>query len=138
MIIGIGTDICDIRRIENILEKFGKRFEVKTFTKTEREYCNHKSGPAGYFAKRFAAKEATAKALASKNSGALSWHDVEVINDPSGRPVIHLHGKAEKRLTQWTPKGYTARVHVSLSDDYPFAQALVVIECTPDASREAR
>lgn len=131
MILGIGTDLCDIRRIEETIEKFGERFLAKTFTDSEREYSESKSGSGSYYAKRWAAKEAVAKALATHNSKSLSWHDVEVSNDPSGRPVITLHGKAKKRLTKLTPKGYTAKVMLSLTDDYPYAQAFAIIECVP-------
>ena len=91
MIIGIGTDICDISRIESLISKFGQKFIDKTFTVHEQEYCSSKSDCAPFYAKRFAAKEAVAKALATSSSGALSWLDVEVTNDPSGRPQAILH-----------------------------------------------
>jgi len=128
MIIGIGTDICDIRRIENLLEKFGDRFKEKTFTKHERAYSDSKSKPAERYAKRFAAKEAVAKALAGKNTGALSWHDVEVRNDPSGRPCIKLYGSALRRAKSRIEKGQDFNVHLSLTDDYPYAQAFAIFE----------
>ena len=128
MISGIGTDICDIRRIENSIEKFGDRFIRKIFTAHEIEYCENKSGSAAYFAKRFAAKEATAKALAGTNTGSLSWHDVEVRNDPSGRPVIKLYGGALARVTALESEASRAKIHLSLSDDHPYAQAFVVVE----------
>ena len=124
MIIGIGTDLCDIRRIEKLLEKYGDRFRDKTFSKGEREYAARKAGEGATLAKRFAAKEATAKALAGTNTGALSWQDVEVINHPSGKPGIVLHGGALKRLG----KSQDYKIHLSLTDDYPYAQAFVIIE----------
>ncbi len=128
MIIGIGTDICDIRRIEKSIEKFGDRFLDKIFTQFEQAYCESKSGKAAYYAKRFAAKEAVAKALAGAETGALSWHDVEVSNDPSGRPTINLYGKAKKRLEQHTQNKASVAVHISLSDDYPYALAYAIVE----------
>jgi len=128
MILGIGTDICDIRRIEKSLKKFGDRFTDKIFTQAEKVYAESRSGRGSYYAKRFAAKEALAKALARDDTGALSWQDVEVINDPSGRPRLNLTGGALERLTENTPEGYTAHLHLSLSDDYPYAQAFVIVE----------
>ena len=128
MIIGIGTDLCDIRRIKKNLDQYGVRFKEKIFTPTEIDYCDSKAGAAGYYAKRFAAKEALAKALSNENSGHLSWTDVGVVNDPSGRPRFELTGGAAKRLSDYTPKGYTAFVHLTLTDDDPYAMAFVVIE----------
>lgn len=128
MIIGIGTDLCDIRRIEKNLNAYGTRFKEKIFTQTEIDYCDSKSGAAGYYAKRFAAKEALAKALSNENSGHLSWRDVGVENDPSGRPRIALSGGAAARLKDFTPQGKTAHIHLSLTDDYPYAMAYLIIE----------
>ncbi len=128
MIIGIGTDMCDIRRIEQSLEKFGDRFKSRIFTKSERDYCDPKSGVASYYAKRFAAKEAVAKALAGPRTGSLSWQDVEVVKDPSGRPGIKLHRGALRRMKSRLPAGYDGIVHLSLSDDYPYAQAFAILE----------
>ena len=132
MITGIGTDLCDIRRIKDNLEKYGARFKKKIFTPIEIDYCDSKAGAAGYYAKRFAAKEALAKALSNENSGHLSWTDVGVVNDPSGRPRFELTGGAAKRLSDYTPKGYTAFVHLTLTDDDPYAMAFVVIEMRED------
>ena len=128
MITGIGVDLCDIRRIERSIEKFGDRFINRIFTEGEREYCNQKSGKASYYAKRFAAKEAVAKALAGPKTGSLSWHDVEVANDPSGRPIINLYGEAKKRLEKQGQNGAIAQVHISLSDDYPYAMAYAIVD----------
>ena len=128
MILGIGTDIADIRRFEQSIEKFGERFLHRIFTQHERDYCEARSGKAAYYAKRFAAKEAVAKALATENSGALSWKEVWVENDPSGRPCARLEGKAEERLLVAVPDGFLGKVHLSLSDDYPYAQAFAIVE----------
>ena len=128
MIIGIGTDLCDIRRIEKSIEKYGARFLNRIFTAGERAYCEPKSGKASYYAKRFAAKEAVAKALAGESTGHLSWKDVEILNDPSGRPVVYLHGGAKKRLASITSSAQVGHVHLSLTDDYPYAQAFAICE----------
>ena len=132
MILGIGTDLCDIRRIERSLERYGDRFLNKTFTEFEQSYCAPKARPGAYYAKRFAAKEAVAKALATETSGALSWTDVEVRNDPSGRPQIHLYGTAKERLLSILPPGMKSIVRVSLTDDYPYAQAFAIVEALPE------
>jgi len=128
MITGIGTDICDIRRIEKLLEKYGDKFTHKIFTKKERERADAQSMPAASYAKRFAAKEAAAKALAGKVTGALSWQDVEVINDPSGRPRIMLYGDALERVKEQLSDGQKFNIHLSLSDDYPYATAYAIVE----------
>lgn len=128
MIIGIGTDLCDIRRIEALLEKFGERFPRKAFTAGERARSDASSTRASSYAKRFAAKEATAKALAGTHTGALSWHDVEIVNHPSGKPEIILHGAALKRVEAQIEKGQSWKIHLSLTDDYPYAQAFVILE----------
>lgn len=128
MIIGIGTDLCDIRRIERTIEKFGDRFLNRVFTQDERAYCDTKSASGSAYAKRFTAKEAAAKAMSGAKTGHLRWRDVEIINDPSGRPVITLHAQAKARLESLTPKGMTAHIHLSLTDDYPYAQAFVICE----------
>ncbi len=128
MIIGIGTDICDINRISQIIEKYDKRFKSKTFTQGEQAYCEAKAVPANAYAKRFAAKEAVAKALAGERTGSLSWTDVEVSNQPSGRPEIILHGSAKVRLQEIIPTGYRGSIHLSLSDEPPYAQAFAIVE----------
>ena len=133
MILGIGTDICDIRRIEEMIEKFGDRFLDKTFTAHEREYCDAKARPAMSYAKRFAAKEAVAKALAQSETGALPWHSVEVKNDPSGRPFAVLSGKAEERFKSNLPDGLKGQIHLSLSDDFPYATAFAIAEAIPSS-----
>ncbi len=132
MIIGIGTDICDIRRIDGLLEKFGERFARKVFTKGERATADNVSARANSYAKRFAAKEATAKALAGTTTGALSWQDVEVVNHPSGKPELILHGaalkRAQERVEAQLNTGQSWKLHLSLSDDFPYAQAFVIFE----------
>ncbi|MEP1229652.1 MAG: holo-ACP synthase [Litorimonas sp.] len=133
MILGIGTDICDIRRIEALLEKHGQRFKDKTFTLDEQAYCDDKARPAMSYAKRFAAKEAIAKALATDVSGSLSWTDVAVKNDPSGRPRAILIGGAHQRLQDITPAGEKATIQLSLSDDYPYAMAFAIVEASKEA-----
>ena len=131
MIIGIGTDICDIRRIEKLLEKFGERFKEKTFTAGGREYADAQANQAACYAKRFAAKEAVAKALAGSKTGSLSWQDVEVVKNNSGRPKIKLHGGAKKRAKSRLKSGHKFKIHISLSDDIPYAQAFAVFEACP-------
>lgn len=131
MIVGIGTDICDIRRIEQSIEKFGERFLNKTFTQAEQAYCEGKARPAMSYAKRFAAKEAVAKALAGCETGSLSWTSVEIQNDESGRPFVILTKDARTRSDMRCPEGHSLSVHVSLSDDYPYATAFAIAEATP-------
>lgn len=131
MIIGIGADLCDIRRIEKIIEKFGVRFTHRIFTQIEREYCEAKSGKAAYYAKRFAAKEAIAKTIAGPRTGPLSWQDVEVVNDASGRPRARLYRGARRRINRLCPEGHDWHVHLSLTDDAPYAQAFAIAEALP-------
>ena len=128
MIMGIGTDICDIRRIEKLIEEYGDKFTKKTFTKKERERADSQSMPAASYAKRFAAKEAAAKALAGRTTGALSWQDVEVINESSGKPKILLHRGALERVKEKLKEGQKFNIHLSLSDDFPYATAYVIVE----------
>ena len=128
MIMGIGTDICDIRRIEKLIEEYGDKFTKKTFTKKERERADGQSMPAASYAKRFAAKEAAAKALAGRTTGALSWQDVEVINESSGKPKILLHRGALERVKEKLKEGQKFNIHLSLSDDFPYATAYVIVE----------
>lgn len=131
MIRGIGTDICDIRRIEKSMDKFGIRFLNKTFTELEQAYCDAQARPAMSYAKRFAAKEAVAKALASTDTGALGWKSVEVRNDPSGRPYVSLTEDAKSRAEDLCPEGHEIKIHLSLSDDYPYATAFAIAEILP-------
>lgn len=135
MILGIGTDICDIRRIEQSIEKFGDRFLDKTFTDAERKYCDARARPAMSYAKRFAAKEAVAKALAGAETGSLPWTSVEVTNDPSGRPVVALSGDAQQRMNARLTEGQSGQIHLSLSDDYPYATAFAIAEAVPTVTQ---
>ena len=131
MIIGFGADLCDIRRIADALERYGERFPRRLFTPAEREYCDAKTARAASYAKRFAAKEACAKALGVGISHGVGWLDMGVVNLPSGMPTLELTGGAEARLRQITPPGTTARVHLTLTDEEPYAQAMVLIEAAP-------
>ncbi len=127
MIIGIGTDLVDIRRIERTLERFEGRFRDRIFTVTERARADRRLHPAAAFAQRFAAKEACAKALGTGLRRGVHWRDMGVDNLPSGKPVMVLSGGARKRLEELTPPGMTARIDLTLSDEYPLAQAVVLI-----------
>jgi holo-[acyl-carrier protein] synthase len=131
VIIGFGADLCDIRRIADALERHGERFPRRLFTLAEREYCDAKTARAASYAKRFAAKEACAKALGVGISHGVGWLDMGVVNLPSGMPTLELTGGAEARLRQITPPGTTARVHLTLTDEEPYAQAMVLIEAAP-------
>ena len=131
MILGIGSDLCDIRRIERSLERFGTRFTQRIFTAGERARSDRRAAAAASYARRFAAKEACAKALGTGMRGGVFWRDMEVVNLPSGRPTMRLTGGALERLQAMTPPGHKAVVHVSLTDDPPMAQAFVIIEALP-------
>jgi holo-[acyl-carrier protein] synthase len=131
MILGIGADLCDIRRIERTLARFGERFTHRIYTAGERARSEGRAATAASFARRFAAKEACAKALGTGMTDGVFWRDMEVVNLPSGRPTMRLTGGALKRLQAMTPSGQEAVIHVSLTDDPPTAQAFVVIEARP-------
>jgi holo-[acyl-carrier protein] synthase len=128
MIIGIGSDLCDIRRIENSLEKFGDRFCDRIFTEIEKQRSNRKANRAASYAKRFAAKEACAKALGTGMSHGVFWRDMGVVNLPTGQPTMKLTGGALKRLQSMVPQGYQPKVHLTITDDFPWAQAFIIIE----------
>jgi holo-[acyl-carrier protein] synthase len=128
MILGIGSDLCDVRRIERALARFGDRFTHRVFTAGERAKSDRRAARAGSYARRFAAKEACAKALGTGMRLGVFWRDMEVVNLPGGRPTMRLTGGALARLGAMTPAGHEAVVHVSLTDDPPLAQAFVVIE----------
>jgi holo-[acyl-carrier protein] synthase len=127
MIIGFGNDLCDIRRIEDALARYGDRFARRCFTELERARSDGRAARAASYAKRFAAKEACAKALGTGIRG-LQWKEMGVVNLPSGRPTVDLTGGAARRLAEITPPGMRAVVHLTLTDEYPLAQALVLIE----------
>ena len=132
MILGLGSDLSDIRRIEKTLERFGERFTQRIFTETERRRSERKPDRAASYAKRFAAKEACSKALGTGFSRGVFWRDMGVANMPSGAPTMALTGGALKRLQEITPAGHRAVVHVTLTDDHPYAQAFVIIEAVPE------
>ncbi|MCX7326173.1 MAG: holo-ACP synthase [Hyphomicrobiales bacterium] len=131
MIIGIGSDLCDIRRIERSLGRFGDRFRHRVFTEGEQRRSDGKATMAASYAKRFAAKEACSKALGTGMRQGVFWRDMEVVNLRSGQPTMRLTGGALRRLQMLLPEGYEAVIHVSLTDDMPLAQAFVVIEARP-------
>jgi len=131
MIIGIGTDLADIRRIEKTLERFGERFEKRVFTKIEQETSKRRKLTGASYAKRWAAKEAFSKALGSGVAMGVNWREMGVENLPSGQPTMQLTGGAKERLKKLTPKGHNAKIHLSITDDHPYAQAFVVIEAIP-------
>jgi holo-[acyl-carrier protein] synthase len=131
MILGIGSDLCDITRIEKSLERFGERFTQRVFTEGERAKSDRRASRAASYARRFAAKEACSKALGTGMRAGVFWRDMEVVNLPGGRPTLRLTGGAAARLAAMTPAGHEAVIHVSLTDDPPLAQAFVVIEARP-------
>ena len=128
MIIGLGNDIVDIRRIEKTLEKFGARFTDRVYTEIERKKSDRRAQRASSYAKRFAAKEACSKALGTGFSHGVFMKDLGVVNEPSGKPTMALTGGAAARLKRLTPDGMSARVHLTITDEYPYAQAIVMIE----------
>lgn len=132
MIIGIGADLADIRRIARTLERFGERFTHRVFTETERTKSDRRRERAASYAKRWAAKEAVSKALGSGVRMGVAWREMGVVNLPSGQPTLELSGGAARRLADLTPEGHTAHIHVTITDDAPYAQAFVVIEALPD------
>jgi len=128
MILGIGSDLADIRRIETTLSRFGDRFLARCFTDIERRKAETRHAPGPTLARRFAAKEACAKALGTGLRRGVFWCDMGVVNLPSGQPTLRLTGGAAKRLADITPEAMTARIHLSMTDDPPYALAFVVIE----------
>ncbi|MCA6235019.1 MAG: holo-ACP synthase [Phenylobacterium sp.] len=133
MILGIGSDLSDIRRIQASLDRFGDRFRNRCFTEIERRRSEAKPDAAASYAKRFAAKEACAKALGTGLRRGVFWRDMGVVNLRSGQPTLALTGGAAARLAELTPPGHRAVIHLSMTDDHPYAQAFVIIEATPIA-----
>ena len=127
MILGLGSDLIDIRRIEKTLERHGERFLGRIFTTVEREKSDRRAQRAASYAKRFAAKEACAKALGSGLRRGVFWRDMGVVNMPGGKPSMRLTGGALRRLHEMTPAGYSAAIDLSITDDFPLAQAIVII-----------
>ena len=128
MILGIGSDLIDIRRIEKSLERHGERFVARIFTEVEKARAENRAGRVASYAKRFAAKEACSKALGSGISEGVFWRDMGVVNLPSGRPTMHLTGGAAAKLEQLVPLDHRAVIHLTITDEFPMAQAFVIIE----------
>jgi len=133
MILGIGNDIIDIRRVEKSIERFGDRFIQRIFTTIEQTKSDRRANRAASYAKRFAAKEACSKALGTGLNHGVFWRDMGVINLPSGKPTIALTGGALARLQAMTPKGMVAQIDLTITDDFPQAQAIVIISANPAA-----
>jgi holo-[acyl-carrier protein] synthase len=132
VILGIGSDLSDIRRIQASLERFGERFTNRLFTEIERTRSERKPDAASSYAKRFAAKEACAKALGTGMRRGVFWRDMGVVNMRSGQPTMALTGGALVRLNEMVPAGHKPVIHLSLTDDHPYAQAFVIIEALPE------
>lgn len=128
MIIGIGSDLADIRRIENTINRFGERFVKRVFTEIEQAKSDRRKERAASYAKRWAAKEACSKALGTGLRMGVAWVEMGVVNLPSGQPTMRLTGGAAERLAALIPVGHVAEIHVTITDDHPYAQAFVVIE----------
>ena len=133
MIIGLGSDLIDIRRVQKSLDRFGERFTQRIFTEIEQAKSDRRKERAASYAKRFAAKEACAKALGTGLSRGVFWRDMGVVNLPGGKPTMHLTNGAAKRLEAMTPPGHRAVIHLTITDDFPLAQAFVIIEALPAA-----
>jgi len=134
MILGIGSDISDVRRIAKVIERHGDRFIDRIFTPHERARAERRRNRVETYAKRFAAKEACAKALGTGLRAGIAWRDIGVVNLPSGKPTLCLTGGAAARLVALTPPGHRVFIHVTLTDEYPLAQAQVIIEAVATAS----
>jgi holo-[acyl-carrier protein] synthase len=131
MIIGIGSDLIDIRRIEKTIERYGDRFLDRIFTETERLKSDRRANRAASYAKRFAAKEACAKALGTGFNHGVFWRDMGVVNLPGGQPTMKLTGGAAERLQRLLPAKHVAQIHLTITDDFPLAQAFVLISAIP-------
>ncbi len=136
MILGIGTDLANIERIERVLDRFGDRFRNRVFTDLEQRRAESRTQTVETYAKRWAAKEACSKALGTGLRMGIAWKDMAVSNMRTGQPTMQLTGWAAERLAKMTPKGHHAVIHVSLTDDHPWAQAMVVIEALPDTGAD--
>jgi holo-[acyl-carrier protein] synthase len=131
IVLGLGNDIIDIRRVEKSLQRFGQRFVERVFTEIEQKKSDGRMNRAASYAKRFAAKEACSKALGTGIRRGVHWRTMGVVNLPSGRPTMELTGGARARLEQMTPPGMVAQVHLTITDDFPLAQAIVLITAVP-------
>ena len=136
MIIGLGNDVVDIRRVERTIERYGERFLSRIFTENERLKSETRARRAASYAKRFAAKEACAKALGTGFRQGVFWRDMGVVNLPSGRPTLQLTGGAARALQRLTPEGHDVRIDLSITDDFPTAQAIVIISAVKVSLRD--
>jgi holo-[acyl-carrier protein] synthase len=136
MIIGLGNDMIDIRRVERAIERFGDRFLSRVFTDTERRKSDGRTARAASYAKRFAAKEACAKALGTGFRSGVFWRDMGVVNLASGRPTLELTGGAARVLADLTPQGHVVRIDLTITDDFPMAQAIVIISAVKHPTRD--
>ena len=132
MILGIGNDLIDIRRVEKSLDRFGDRFVMRVFTEVEQRKSDRRANRAASYAKRFAAKEACSKALGTGFRRGVFWRDLGVVNLPSGKPTMALTGGALARLAEMTPAGMKAQIDLTITDDFPLAQAIVIISAIPE------
>lgn len=132
MIVGLGSDLIRITRVEETLERFGERFTNRVFTEIERTKSDKRAARAASYAKRFAAKEACSKALGTGIRAGVYWRDMGVVNAPSGKPTMTLTGGAAERLLMLMPEGHFPSIHLTITDDHPWAQAFVIIEALPD------
>jgi holo-[acyl-carrier protein] synthase len=132
VIIGIGNDAIDVRRVQKVIDRHGARFTERIFTETEQRKSDRRRLRAASYAKRFAAKEACAKALGTGMNRGVFWRDMGVVNLPGGQPTMELTGGAAKRLAALVPPGHRPVIHVTITDDFPLAQAFVLIEAVPD------
>ena len=138
MILGLGSDISDVRRVAKVIERHGDRFLTRVFTESERKRADRRKNRVETYAKRFAAKEACSKALGTGIRGGVWWRDMGVINLPGGKPTMALTGGARKRLDALTPKGHTAQIDLSITDEGPMSMAFVVISAVPAAEPRKR
>lgn len=132
MIVGLGHDVCDARRIERTLERFGMRFTQRIFTEVERVKCDRRARRSDSYARRFAAKEACSKALGTGFRRGVYWRDLGVVNLPSGKPTMQLTGGAARRLAELVPDGMVAQIDLTITDDHPLAEAIVIISALPE------
>lgn len=137
MIVGLGSDLIDIRRVERTLERFGDRFTERVFTEIEREKSDRRKNRAASYAKRFAAKEACSKALGTGFSRGVYMRDLGVVNLPGGKPSMRLTGGAARRLEQLLPEGMDAQIDITITDDFPLAQVIVIISAVPAHQQSA-
>jgi holo-[acyl-carrier protein] synthase len=136
VILGIGNDLIDIRRIEKTIEKHGERFLARVYTDIERAKSDRRAQRAASYAKRFAAKEACAKALGTGLNHGVYWRDMGVVNLPGGKPTLALTGGALKRLEKITPPGHRAQIDLTITDDFPLAQAIVIISAVAEKTKD--